>query len=96
MISHPYQDMKVRITAGQYADATVKVIRVLPDFGEHGFVEVRFDAQGKKKPVSDLIPACYIGYPDADVAPSKCEFHSQRGGAHDNAEIDLFQPGQSK
>ena len=62
MIRHPLQDQRVRINQGHYIDCLAKVLSMLPDHGEHGFVEVEITVSGQQKPVIDLVPVPYIDH----------------------------------
>lgn len=61
-IKHPMQDVRVHVTNGQYTGRTCKVLRILPDYGEHGFAEVEFDAPkgSKARPEHDLLPLNFL------------------------------------
>lgn len=57
-IQHPYQNQRVKVTDGQYAGRTGRVLRVLMDHGAHGFAELEFDEKGKLE--RDLVPLPFV------------------------------------
>ncbi|MEX3896320.1 hypothetical protein [Paraburkholderia sp. BR10954] len=71
MIRHPCQEMSVRVTAGQYAGAVGKIVRLLPNYGKHGFAEVEMKFHDSRKTFTDLLPCQYLSYPgDHGVDPA--------------------------
>lgn len=58
-----WQARRVRVVRGCHEGRVGKVVRVLPDHGDHGFVEVKFDPlMGAKprKPEHGLVPLPYL------------------------------------
>ncbi|MEX3852649.1 hypothetical protein AB3X94_01035 [Paraburkholderia sp. BR10923] len=53
----------MRVTAGRYAGAVGKIVRLLPSHGEHGFAEVEMKFPDSRKTFTDLLPCHYLSYP---------------------------------